>query len=276
MTLSQQTCIPGIIGGLETKPHTEFERKLIEKNLQLSAFINREYPVCLLVNATDTPDRTQIVLGASESCTSLLIKYGQLLHSMGAGFLLVTSNTAHAFYEQVQPQLPIPWIHLIDATSKFILDNYPDVKKVGILASDDTIQSQLYSQSLAKVGSTSISPVLNSELQHLLTRAVYDSEWGINATGALSKQAMSILETASCWLLDQGAEIAIAGCTEVSIGFASMATVALPWVDPLDVLAEITLDLAFGHRRLENLLNLCTDCDNVRKHYCCSFFPNNK
>ena len=103
-------------------------------------------------------------------------------------------------------------------------------------------------------------------------RAVYDSEWGINVTGArVSKQAISILETASYWLLDRGVEIAIAGCTELSVGFASIATVALPWVDPLDVLASITLDLAFGHGRLDNSLNLCTDCDNVRKRYCCIF-----
>ncbi len=269
MTLSQQRCIPGIIGRLELLAHTEFERKLIEKNLQLDASINREYPVCLLVNATDTPDRTQIALGASQSFTSLLVKYGHLLHSMGAGFLVVTSNSAHAFYEQVQPQLPIPWIHLIDTTSRFILNNYPDVKKVGILASDATIQSGLYSQNLAKLGITSISPILDSQLQQMVMRAVYDSEWGINVTGTqVSKQAMSILETASYWLLDRGAEIAIAGCAELSVGFARMATVAIPWVDPLDVLAEITLDLAFGHTRLESSLHLCTNCDNVRNHYC--------
>ncbi|MFH7023843.1 MAG: hypothetical protein ACHBN1_00105 [Heteroscytonema crispum UTEX LB 1556] len=68
---------------------------------------------------------------------------------------------------------------------------------------------------------------------------------------------MSILETASCQLKNQGAEIAIAGCTELSLCFARMATVALPWVDPLDVLADITLDLAFGHRMLGNSKNLC-------------------
>lgn len=257
MTIWQQTCIPGIIGSLETLAHTEFERKLIEKNIQMGTYSNPEYPVCLLVNPVDTLDYITSSLFVAESCKSLLVKYGQLLYSMGACFLVVTSNTAHAFYEQVQPQLPIPWIDHIDATSRFIVNNYPDVKKVGILALDGTIQSRLYSQNLAKHGITSISPELDSELQQLIMRAVYNPKWGIKATGALvSEQAISILETANNWLKERGADIALAGCAELSVGFASMATVALPWVDPLDVLASITIDLAFGYRRLDNSLNL--------------------
>jgi aspartate racemase len=59
----------------------------------------------------------------------------------------------------------------------------------------------------------------------------------------------------SCSPINEGAEIPIAGCTELSLGFASIATVPLPWVDPLDVLASITLDLAFGRYRLENSLS---------------------
>ncbi|BAZ09563.1 putative aspartate racemase [Calothrix sp. NIES-4071] len=271
MTIWQQTCIPGIIGSLETLAHIEFERKLIEKNTHEGADSYLEHPVCLLVNPMDTVDSTTDMLGVAESYKSLLVKYGQLLYSMGAGFIVVTSNTAHAFYEQVQPQLPIPWINLIDATSNFIVNNYPNVKKVGILALDSTIQSGLYSQNLAKHGITSISPELDSEQQELIMRAVNDPKWGIKATGALSKQAMSILETANNWLKDLGAEIVIAGCTELSVGFASMATVVLPWVDPLDVLASITIDLAFGHRRLDNYLNLCPRCGNVKKPYCCIF-----
>jgi aspartate racemase len=212
--------------------------------------------VWLLVSATDIPDRTQSLLRLAESCTITILKYGQLLLSAGADFLVVTCNTAHAFYEQVQPQLEIPWIHLMDATSSFILKNYPDVKKVGILATDGTIHSGLYSKSLERTGLTPMSPLVGSELQQLVMRAVYDSEWGIKATGVqVTKEAISILERASCWLFEQGAEIAIAGCTELSVGFASMGGVAVPWVAPLDVLASITLDLAKGHRQLENVEN---------------------
>ncbi len=271
MTGSKQTCIPGIIGGLGPLSHIEFQRKLIEKNVQRGVLSDQEHPVWLLVNATDIPVRTQSLLAAAGSSTVKLTKYGELLHLLGADFLIVTCNSAHAFYEQVQAKLPIPWIHLMDVTSRFILQNYPHVKKVGILATDDTIQSRLYSRSLERVGLTPISPLMDSALQQQVTRAVYDSEWGIKATGVqVSKQAIRILETASCWLKDQGAEMAIAGCTELSICFASMATVAVPWVDPLDVLADLTLDLAFGHHHLKNFkTSSMVGGGMVRKHCCC-------
>jgi aspartate racemase len=251
MTIHKQRCIPGIIGGNGPLAHTEFERKLIAKNVQRGAQSDQEHPVWLLVSAADIPDRTQSLLGAAESCTPMLVKYGQLLYSAGADFLVVTCNTAHAFYEQVQPQIPIPWIHLIDSTAEFIRRSYPNINKVGILATDGTIYSQLYTKSLASVGLTPISLQVGSCLQQLVMKAIYNSDWGIKATGTqVSSQAMSILEKASCSLKEQGAEIVIAGCTELSVCFARMEKVALPWVDPLDVLAANTLDLAFGRHQL--------------------------
>jgi aspartate racemase len=251
---NQQKAIPGIIGGLGPLSHTQFERKLIEKNFLRGARSDRDHPVWLLVSATEIPDRTQSLLGLAESCTPGLVKYGQLLHSVGADFIVVTCNTAHAFYVEVQSQLQIPWVHLIDITTSFIVQNYPHVKKVGILATDGTLQSRLYSKSLEKSGLTPISLGVDSELQQLVMKVIYDLEWGIKSTGVdVSKQAISILEKAHDCLVEQGATLIVMGCTELSIGFASLREVLIPCIDPLDVLATITLDLAFGNRQLESL-----------------------
>ena len=51
-------------------------------------------------------------------------------------------------------------------------------------------------------------------------------------------------------LFRQGAEIVIAGCSELSIGFYETDDITIPWIDPLEIIANITLDLAFGYRSL--------------------------
>ncbi|OZH51652.1 hypothetical protein AFK68_29510 [Hydrocoleum sp. CS-953] len=53
---------------------------------------------------------------------------------------------------------------------------------------------------------------------------------------------------AMTWLEEQGAELVIAGCTEISVVLKKLKCNALIDIDPLDILANLTLDLAFGHQ----------------------------
>ncbi|WRH65280.1 MAG: hypothetical protein RSE13_15270 [Planktothrix sp. GU0601_MAG3] len=78
--------------------------------------------------------------------------------------------------------------------------------------------------------------------------AIYHPIWGIKATGIqVSAPALDILVNATHWLADQGAELVIAGCTELSVGFNYLTDLPLIWVDPMKIIAEITLDLAWGY-----------------------------
>ena len=167
-------------------------------------------------------------------------------------FLVVPCNTAHAFYEPVQSHFKIPWIHLIDCTTEFIIENYHDIKKIGILSTDCTLRAALYHNSLIKAGFIPISLQLGSEFQKLIMNTIYDLSWGIKATGSqISPPAQKNLRTIVDYLAKQGAELVIAGCSELSVGFYETEKLALPWLDPLEIIANVTLDLAFGYRSLQ-------------------------
>jgi len=248
---SKQHTIPGIIGGMGPLAHTTFERVLIEQSTKRGAEQDQQHPIWLLVNATNIPDRTASMQGKASSCVPWLVKYGQFLQAAGVDFLIIPCNTAHFFYEQVQSQLQIPWIHLIDYTTQFIVENYIHTKKIGILSTDGTLRAALYQNSLRKAGFTPISPELDSKFQQLLMNTIYDHSWGIKATGSqISPLAQENLRTIVEYLATQGAEIVIAGCTELSVGFYEIEKLALPWLDPLKIIANVTLDLAFGDRAL--------------------------
>ncbi|MDJ0516112.1 MAG: amino acid racemase [Trichodesmium sp. MO_231.B1] len=249
----RQQAIPGIIGGLGPLAHIEFEGRLVAFNAERGAVGDRNHPVWILINATDIPDRTQSLLGELPDCTPWLVKYGKMLQTAGANFLVVTCNTAHGFYERVQPQLDIPWIHLMNTTAAFIKSDYPECHRIGVLATTGTLQAKLYHNSLSALGLTAIAPPLDSQLQMDVMDAIYNRVWGVKATGTeILPEPISILDNAMTWLEEQGAELVIAGCTEISVVLKKLKGNTLIHIDPLDILANLTLDLAFGHQEIPN------------------------
>jgi aspartate racemase len=249
----RQVAIPGILGGMGPLAHMEFERRLIQRNLEQGVTCDQDHPVWLLVGASDIPDRSQSLVGQAEDCTPWLVRYAKVLERAGADFLIVTCNTAHAFHHRVQPQITVPWLHLMNYTAQHVAETYPAVRQVGILATDGTLQTGLYSQPLLNLGRRPVVPTAMQQAQ--VMQSIYHPDWGIKTTGVwLSEQALEQLRQAVVALEQQGAELIIAGCTELSVGLARIDSLPLPWVDPLDVVARLTLDLSYGRRPLNSLL----------------------
>ncbi|MCY0989533.1 amino acid racemase [Nannocystis sp. ILAH1] len=251
-TTSRQAAIPGIIGGLGPLAHIAFERRLLAESARRGAAGDQDHPIWFLVSATDVPDRTESLAGAAERCTRSLVRYGRLLQEAGADFLVVACNTAHAFHRSVQAHLSIPWIHSIDRTAEAIARDDAGSERVGILATDGTLAARLYQESLGKLGLPAVVPVIGSEVQCRVMDAIYSPRWGVKATGIdVSEEAQDALVAAVSWLKERGATRVIAGCTELSAALASLSPerrLALPWTDPLDIAARVTLDLAFEPR----------------------------
>ncbi|MGF1461160.1 MAG: aspartate/glutamate racemase family protein [Leptolyngbyaceae cyanobacterium] len=253
-TTNRQLAMPGIIGGLGPLAHIQFEQVLLERSCQRGANSDQDHPDWILMNAAQTPDRTKSIKGAAPDCTPWLVKYGQRLQRAGADFLVVTCNTAHAFYPAVQAQLDIPWIPLMQCTTQAIREQFSPVRKVGILATDGTLHTELYHRSLRRAGLLPLEPAIDSPMQKRVMQSIYHPDWGIKTTGAqVSDQALAALLHAVTWLKAQGAELVIAGCTELSVGLAQIGNLSLPWVDPLTAIADITLDLAYGDRTAHSL-----------------------
>ena len=166
---------------------------------------------------------------------------------MGANFLVVTCNTAHAFYGRVQPALDIPWIHMMRGVSGFITHQNLKSHQIGVMATTGTLKARLYSDSLVNAGLTPIIPSLTSDVQRQIMESIYAPGWGIKASGAsVSTKALKTLQCVIDWFASQGADLVIAGCTELSVALAMLDSLALPWIDPLDIMADITVAAARG------------------------------
>jgi aspartate racemase len=241
-----QAALPGIIGGAGPLAHLALERRLLAESARRGARADADHPVWILISATDIPDRTASLAAGDDRCARALVRHGRVLEAAGADFMVVACNTAHAFHASVQAELAIPWLHLIDLTAEAIARR--GVTRVGVLATDGTLRAELYPRSLRRHGITVIAPEPDGALQRELMAAIYAPDWGIKASGAaITARATAVVERGVAWLHQHGAELVIAGCTEISCALEPLVT-PVPWLDPLEVAAHTILDLASGRR----------------------------
>lgn len=242
-----QRNVPGIIGGTGHLAAIEFETKLLELGTKRGVSRDQEHLFWILVNATAILDRTRSLFGQDVDCTPYYVKYSQILQDAGADFIVTTCNTAHAFHDPVQKKISIPWINLIEVTADYIHKTFPKKRKIGLLATNGTLQFQLYKNTLSKIGLECLYPEVDSDIRKLVMASIYDRKFGVKATGSkVSKQAIKGFQAAARWLEEQGAELLIAGCSEIPVGLKYVSQLNIIWIDPLDILAEITLNLAYS------------------------------
>jgi aspartate racemase len=203
------------------------------------------------------PNRVGAISGAGESCVAEMIRTAQVLERAGADFLLMPCNLAHYFREKVQREIRVPILDMIEETVSFVVAQYPNVYNVGLLASTPTIENGLYEKSLARYGRVVLTPAA-SEQQSKVMEAIYGQR-GIKS--GYKRGPGALLMEAARSLVTSGAELIIAGCTEVSLVSGKGRRAPCPIVDPMAVLARVAIERA---RAGSGKLKLGEDSEAVR------------
>jgi len=244
-----QRYVPGIMGGLGPLSHVEFERIVLGRNAgRRGAHADQDHPLWLLVSASPAPDRTAALLHGGESPLAHLTAYARLLERAGADALFVLCNTAHAWHAEVQRAIGIPWVHLMELVGEALRERFPAGTRVGLLGTDGTMAAGLYHRALEARGLVPVAPPADSPAQARVREAISDPDFGIKGTGsAVSARAREALLEAVGWCVrQQGVQVLVPACTEVSVGLP--ASPSVPVCDPLELAADALLDLAYGRR----------------------------
>ena len=103
----------GILGGMGPAAAAEFLRLLADG---APARNDAEHPRLLMLSDPDIPDRSDGILGTGP--TPLPAIRGALLRlaEWGADVLAVPCNTAHHFINRFREELPVPLVHIVEAT----------------------------------------------------------------------------------------------------------------------------------------------------------------
>lgn len=186
------------------------------------------------------PNRTDALL--SGECGPIIEALGltaRNLESAGAEIIGMPCNTAHAFLADVRAAVDVPVIDMIGEAALRSLEIFGEGTTVGLLATDGTLRSRLYHEALELVGLVPMSPSASG-----IQFAVMDALDAVKLHG-VSEDVSSALGAAVRNLASEGATAIIAGCTEASMILARYSP-DLPWLDPLQILAEALVREALG------------------------------
>jgi aspartate racemase len=160
------------------------------------------------------------------------------LENAGADFLVLVCNTAHVFLDGVRESTNIPFISIIDESVAEIDRLCPEAKTVGIMATDGCLDTRIYQDAVEASGRTAQVPD-NAGLRQLMD-LIHAIKAG-NKGDVIARGMEAVAQT----LVDRGAEVIIAGCTEIPIVFEGDGF-PVPVIASTNVLAKRTLLLAQG------------------------------
>ena len=234
----------GIVGGVGPYAGTDLLNKIFNNT---QANTDQEHLDAILISMSSTiDDRTEYLIGKVKDNPALAIAKVLLkLESAGATIAGIPCNTAHSedIFNVIQSELKkanssIELLHMINETVAFVTSNYPDVTKVGVLSTTGTYKSRLYASALQSKGYEVIVPPLEMQ-ENVIHPSIYHKTYGIKTiSNPIHPQAKENLMLGMAFLKEQGAEIAILGCTEIPLAITESEINGVITIDPTNILAR--------------------------------------
>ena len=215
----------GILGGMGPLATCDLFSKIIQIT---DASCDQEHVRICIDNNTEISDRTNAIIRHGKDPVPEMVKSAVRLQSFGADVLIMPCNTAHYFYDRILPFVDIPFLSMIDETAKAISDR--GLRKIGLLATDGTLQTAVYEKAFKKRGISIVVPPPENQV-HIMD-LIYN---GVKAGNKEidTKPTKKTIDD----LFRKGAQTLVLGCTELPVAF-DLYGFDYPKTDPTLILAS--------------------------------------
>lgn len=233
----------GILGGMGPEATVDLFAKIVRAT---PARVDQDHVRVIIDNNPKIPDRTAYLRGCGPDPVPAMVAGIRGLVSLGATLILIPCNTAHVYFDRLQAESPVPILHIMREVARALAPGGDPAAglaaggPVGLLATELTVASGLYHRALAEVGLQVLVP--EPAYQAQVTRAIFGPD-GIKA-GVYGPARQRLLE-AGAHLVERGARVLIAGCTELPLVLRP-GDFPVPWVDPAEILARAALARVLG------------------------------
>jgi aspartate racemase len=214
----------GILGGMGPAASAEFITRLIK---QTPASCDQEHIPFVLWNEPRTPDRSTSIRDGDDKPLPYLLQGMQVLKAVGCTEVVIPCNTAHYWYDELV-KFKVPIIHIVDSVADELRD-INVVGTIGVIATQGTIQSELYQNRLTEW--ECIVPT-----QEEITTLVQPSIELIKAGDLIKSHTMIMTVVDS--LISRGANSIVLGCTELPLAVRETEQNNIPLVNSIDSLVK--------------------------------------
>ena len=144
----------GMIGGVGPESTVDYYVSIIERYRKLKP--DGSYPQFVINSIDLNKGRGMIEAQDWSGITRYLAEEIGKLARAGAEFGLISANTPHIVFDQVQRDSPIPLISIVDETAK--VAQRMNLKRVGLFATSFTVAAKFYPKTFSNYGIEVIDP----------------------------------------------------------------------------------------------------------------------
>lgn len=225
--------VVGILGGMGPEATIDLFSRIVEET---HAKCDEDHLRIIIDNNPKIPSRQDAILNGTESPVPAMVETAKNLKNAGADFIILGANTAHFFYDEVASQVDIPFLHIINEAVKELLRSYPNIKKIGVMATNAAVKTKLYNNCCAKFNIDVID--LNEEEQNKIHNTIFNFKYN----GLTEDNVKAACESVTN-LISEGAEAIIMGCTEIPIILKGQSF-SIPLIDPNDIIGKVAVAYA--------------------------------
>ncbi len=225
----------GILGGMGTQAGLDFCNKLAKL---YRGKIDQNYPLFLLYNKSNVPDRPKNIKSYDKVLKSLM-NGCKFLEKNKCKFIVIPCNTAHHWFEDLQKKINIPIISMPKEVFLFAKKNCKINAKIGILATEGTLKTKVYAKYFERKFSLTAP-------NHSLQKRSVNKCIRLVKMGKI-KEAERTIKPAVNYLMKKNCKKIILGCTELPIAifaFKSFKKIksSKTFLDPNLILAKTTMN----------------------------------
>ncbi|MBD9469285.1 aspartate/glutamate racemase family protein [Pseudoxanthomonas sp. PXM01] len=198
----------GLIGGMSWESTVPYYRQI---NEGIKARLGGLHSAKVVLYSVDFHEIEQLQRdGDWDAAGDRLADAARRLHAAGADLLVLCTNTMHKVAPQIETAVPIPLLHIADATAAAILA--AGHRSVGLLGTRFTMEQDFYRQRLQQRHGLQVI-VPDADDRSIVHDVIYDELCRGVVRDASRDRYRRIMDD----LVAGGAEAIILGCTEIGL-----------------------------------------------------------
>lgn len=241
----------GVIGGLGPYAGLDLVKKIFDHTVAVTD--QDHLPVVLISFPGSVPDRSSYL--ADQSQPNPVLPIAEILRRLddaGCSVAGMPCNTAHnpLIFDRVTEMMEregrqIRLLNMLDACAEACLERVPDAERIGILATNSSIENRIHAHALEKLGLEAVRPDWNFQ-DTIINPTIFDEEWGIKAhSDPTTEKAREHLLEGVRYLRDRGADAVILGCTELPLAVPEASHEGVPLIDSTAMLARALIQATY-------------------------------
>lgn len=197
----------GILGGMGAEATSDLYLKICKfYQDHLGAKQDRDFPP-IMIYSVPIPDVVES-LENEELTLEMLQHAAQVLEKGGCDFIVVACNTVQFLLEPLRESVGIPIVGIAESAAEYLREK--NLKRVGILSTETTIQKRIYDDVMGDIGVELIKPSV--EDQAIITEVIMAQLSG-KTTSVETERLVMIAEH----LKSFGAEAVLLACTDLPL-----------------------------------------------------------